>query len=80
MHKSLLKGIDVQRSLPKQEAEDIKSDTEYELTNMDFVNKHRDFSKITDKDLDTVFLKLKNRCPKTWTNELQVRHTRFFYP
>ena len=72
MHKSILKAIALQK-LPEKEYEDINSDEKVEVTNMEFVNKHRDFSKISEKDLDALFLKLRIRCPETWTSEFEIR-------
>ena len=65
MHKSVLKTITVQRAIPQKEDEDIKSEGHYEETHMDFINKHHDFSKTTQNDLNAVFLQLKTRCPLT---------------
>ena len=73
IHKSVLNAIAVERTLAEQKIEDIKSEGRYELTHMDSVKKHRDFSKITKKDLNAVFLQLKARCPNTWTTELEIR-------
>jgi ankyrin repeat protein len=86
MYKEVLRGISSQRVLPESENavvsqltspefehDDLKSDEKCEITNMNFVNEHRDFSKITENDLAEVFRILKARCPETWTNELEIR-------
>merc|ERR1719233_156338 len=39
---------------------------------MDFVNKFRDFQKISQDDLENAFSKLRWRCPNTWKCKLQV--------
>jgi len=73
MHKLLIKAIEVSRGSKRLDGEDIKSDDQEEFTNMDYVIKHRDFSKTTENDLVAVFLKLKGRCPKTWTSAMEDR-------
>jgi len=54
-----------------------KSEIQGIYTNMDFVNEHRDFSKITKKDLKSLFAVLNKRCPETWTAELEQRAEEF---
>jgi len=54
-------------------SEDEKSDFAYELTNMEFVNKHHDFNKIGREDLEAIFLKLRKRCPDSWKPEFENR-------
>ena len=72
MQRPLHKSIAL-REVPQQGSEDLKSDEHCEVTHLEFVNKHRDFTKITENDLDAVFRTLKLRCPKSWTNEMEVR-------
>jgi len=73
MHTELLRAITHQHALPVLEGDDLKADEQRRFTNLDFVNEHRDFSKITENDLEAVFLTLRTRCPKTWTRELEIR-------
>ena len=39
---------------------------------MDFVNKFRDFSRVTQSDLIKAFDKLRLRCPSTWDLKLET--------
>jgi len=73
MYQSLLKATAVQRRSKRFEGEDLKSDHERVFTNMDYVAQYRDFSKITENDLVSVFLQLQNRCPTTWTSAMESR-------
>ena len=65
MHKPVLKALSSKRSFSEQKCEDIKSSELRKITNIDYVNKHRDFSKVTDKDLDMAFIILRKRCPES---------------
>ena len=73
MYKPLLKATASQRALLEHKGEELKSNEHCECTHLEYVNKHRDFSKIKEKDLGAVFLILKARCPKSWTNKLEIR-------
>ena len=65
MLKGFLKVSTSKRIFSEQKFEDTKSSEFREITNLEFVNKHRDFSKISDKDLDAAFIILRERCPKS---------------
>jgi len=73
MHKSILNAIAIERGSTNLDDKDVKSNEQHEATNMDYVNNYRDFSKITEKDLEAVFLKLRTRCYRTWTGEMEKR-------
>jgi len=47
--------------------------TARDVTNFEYVNINRDFSKTSDIDLEEAFLKLRTRCPETWTSDLEIR-------
>jgi hypothetical protein len=53
------------RIASEKKNEDFKFNDNCEVTNLEFVNKHRDFSTITENDLDEVFHTLRARCPKS---------------
>ena len=72
MQRPLQKSI-ATREVQQKGSEDLKSNEHREVTHLEFVNKHRDFSKITENDLEAVFRALKFRCPKSWTSELEIR-------
>ena len=65
MYKPVLKALSSESSFSEQKGEEMKSHKFREITNLEFVNKHRDFSKISDKDLDAAFLILRKRCPES---------------
>ena len=65
MHEGVLKVLVSKRSFSEQKFDDLKSSEFREMTNLDYVNKHRDFTKIADKDLDAAFLILRKRCPES---------------
>jgi len=44
-----------------------------EKTNMEFVNRARNFDRINSHDLETLFGKLQERCPVTWKPEFESR-------
>ena len=74
MYKPLLKANISRLSLsPENDVVDLKSKEQIEITNFEFALRHRDFSKITKSDLDKVFHLLRERCPETWTEELETR-------
>ena len=73
MYKPVLKALSSERSLSEEKDEEMKFRNLREITNLEFVNKHRDFSKISDKDLDAAFLILRERCPKSWNTVLELR-------
>jgi len=54
-------------------SEDRKSNSPSEVTVMDWIQKHRDMSRISEADLQVLFNVLKQRCPKTWNQELEIR-------
>jgi len=72
MQTTLVKSI-ATLEVPQPGSEDLKSNEHREITHHEFVNKNRDFSRITESDLDSVFRALKLRCPKSWTRELEIR-------
>jgi len=77
MHKQVLNGIRINQHNPeyKLESEDsksISSSEPFEETCMDFVNKFRDFGKISNSDLENAFHQLRIRCPSTWNKKLEV--------
>jgi len=53
--------------------EDEKFDLSPELTNMEFVNKNRNFDKIHPSDLEELFLVLRERCHDSWKPEFEKR-------
>ena len=83
MTSTVLKAIAIQRSVHAEEGEeikveevgleDVKSEELQEITAMEFINKHHDFSKITDEDMHAACSQLQARCPKTWTLKLETR-------
>ena len=73
MHRDVLKSLNIKRTADNMGVEEKKSDKFSVFTAMDYVNKHRDFSKITKADLEAVFLKLQKLCPTTWTGEYENR-------
>jgi len=73
MYSDVLKSINIKHTADDMGVEEKKSDERRVYTAMDFVNKHRDFSKITKADLELVFIKLQKLCPETWTREYENR-------
>jgi len=73
MYKPVLKAAVMERNAAKLHLEEFPSEVKREYTNMDFVNEHRDFSKITESDLEALFAVLKKRCPESWTCEFAKR-------
>merc|ERR1719285_327139 len=59
------------------DGEDVKSAEEREITNFEWANENHDFSKINENHLEEVFLKLRTRCPETWTTNLETRSRDF---
>jgi len=53
--------------------EDEKLDLSPELTNMEFVNKNRNFDKILPSDLEELFLVLRERCHDSWKPGFEER-------
>merc|ERR1719285_1542445 len=54
------------------DGEDVKSDEKREITNFEWANENHDFTKINENHLEEVFLKLRTRCPETWTTNLEI--------
>ena len=73
MHKPLLGALTSQRAVSEQSVDDLKSNEHRKITNLDFVNRHRDFSKTTENDLEAVFLVLQKRCTKSWKSAFEMR-------
>jgi len=70
MYKNVLTGITVS-NVQISQIDDSKSESPNKGTIMDFVNKHRNFSRVSIKDLGNVFDVLRSRCPKTWNLQLE---------
>jgi hypothetical protein len=73
MYKPLLGALTSQRVVSEQKDDDLKSNELSAITNLDFVNSHRDFSKTTEKDLEEVFVVLRTRCTWSWTRAFEIR-------
>jgi len=68
MYKKVLSSL---KNLGNEQKEDSKSESFGEGTNMDFIRKHRDFSRTSQKDLESAFSALRSRCPETWNQKLE---------
>ena len=65
MNKSVDEEFVVEHLSTKRGSEDLKLEWQAPFTNMDFVRQHRDFSMISERDLEAVFRQLRTRCPET---------------
>jgi len=64
------------------DSEDSKETSDSEpdgQTNMEYVNKFRDFTKTSDSDLINAFEKLRLRCSQTWNSKLESRTQDFHF-
>jgi len=68
-----LTAIDSNMSAVDDESwsEESKSSSPIKETIMDWVNKNRDLSNVSDNDLNDVFTTLSRRCKKTWNPKLE---------